>query len=190
MAFDPEVVESTTDVALGWQTRRANPDLRTGQHLMATSPARWPSGWRRGPLGRAGGRPAARRQREGRSRIAGVRTRAGDVVRARAGVVLAAGGFEFDEQMKQTYLPAGPVHFYGNPGNTDGVRLAQSVGADLWHMTGVVGRGIAHFDTADGQGLSFNIGIDSPATSSPTGTAGGTRTSTRRRGRSTTSTTR
>ena len=167
-SFDPEVVESTTDVALGWQTRRANPDLRTGQHLMADLAAAL--------AGRAGVdvhwdspvvtllRAEGRDGRAGQAgRVAGVRTRAGDVVRARTGVVLAAGGFEFDEQMKQTYLPAGPVHFYGNPGNTgDGVRLAQSVGADLWHMTGVVGRGIAHFDTADGRGLSFNIGIDSP----------------------------
>jgi succinate dehydrogenase/fumarate reductase flavoprotein subunit len=159
-SFDPDAAESTTDVALGWQTRRANPDLRTGQHLMAELASALAT---RGRVDVRWDHRVVALLRDAAGRVAAVRTEAGHVIRARAGVVLTAGGFEFDEQMKQTYLPAGPVHFYGNPGNTgDGVRLAQSVGADLWHMTGVVGRGIAHFDTADGRGLSFNIGIDSP----------------------------
>ena len=38
------------------------------------------------------------------------------------------------------------MEFYGNPGNTgDGVRMAQDVGADLWHMNQMVGRGIGSF---------------------------------------------
>jgi succinate dehydrogenase/fumarate reductase flavoprotein subunit len=159
-SFQPDNTESTTDVALGWQTRRANPDLRTGQHLMADLAAAVAA---RGNVDVRWDAAVSELLRDNGSRVTGVRTRGGDLVLARAGVVLATGGFEFDEQMKQTYLPAGPVHFYGNPGNTgDGIRLGQSVGADLWHMTGVVGRGIAHFDTEDGRGLSFNIGIDSP----------------------------
>ena len=57
-------------------------------------------------------------------RVVGVRTAAGEV-RARRGVVLACGGYEFDERLKRDTLRAHPVHFYGNPGNTgDGVRMA------------------------------------------------------------------
>lgn len=59
-------------------------------------------------------------------------------VRARHAVVLTCGGFEYAEDLKKEYLP-GPVFFsFGNPGNTgDGVRMAQKVGAALWHMSAV-----------------------------------------------------
>jgi hypothetical protein len=56
-------------------------------------------------------------------------------VHARRGVILACGGFEADENMKQQYLVSAPVlagSFRGNTG--DGIRMAQAVGADLWHM--------------------------------------------------------
>jgi succinate dehydrogenase/fumarate reductase flavoprotein subunit len=56
-------------------------------------------------------------------------------VRAAKAVVLTCGGFENDEEMKQQYLQAKPVlngAFAGNTG--DGIRMAQAVGADLWHM--------------------------------------------------------
>ena len=56
-------------------------------------------------------------------------------VRARRGVVLACGGFEWSEEMKRQYFQAMPVHGVVGRGNTgDGIRMAQSVGADLWHM--------------------------------------------------------
>lgn len=72
-------------------------------------------------------------------------------VRARRGVVLACGGYEFDETMKRDFLRAEVAHFYGNPGNTgDGVRMAQAVGASLWHMNQMIGRGVGHFLDADG----------------------------------------
>jgi succinate dehydrogenase/fumarate reductase flavoprotein subunit len=68
------------------------------------------------------------------------------VVSVRGGVVLACGGFEYDDELKRQYLKADPIYFYGNPGNTgDGVRMAQAAGADLWHMNGMAGRAIAHF---------------------------------------------
>ena len=151
--------DNPTQAALGWQARRADPSLRTGTQLMAALI--------RAVHGRPGvsvrwGSPVEGLVRDAGGRVVGVRT-AGEVVRARRGVVLATGGFEYSDAMKATFLPAGPVYFYGNPGNTgDGIRLAQSVGADLWHMTSVVGRGIAHFTTPDGRGLAFNIGIDPP----------------------------
>jgi succinate dehydrogenase/fumarate reductase flavoprotein subunit len=54
-------------------------------------------------------------------------------------VVLAAGGFEYDEQLRDTYLPL-PLTAVGHPGNTgDGLRLAQAAGASLWHMSAFFG---------------------------------------------------
>ncbi|MFO1188883.1 MAG: FAD-binding protein [Alphaproteobacteria bacterium] len=76
-------------------------------------------------------------------------------VQARRGVLLATGGFEFDEELKRQYLKA-PMHFYANPGNSgDGLRMAQAVGADLWHMNLAVGRGIGHFLDEKGNALNF-----------------------------------
>jgi succinate dehydrogenase/fumarate reductase flavoprotein subunit len=76
---------------------------------------------------------------------------------ARKGVVLASGGYEFDDEIKLQFLKA-PMHFYGNPGNTgDGVRLAQSVGASLWHMNLAIGRGIGHFNMPDGTHRNFTL---------------------------------
>ena len=54
---------------------------------------------------------------------------------ARNGVVLATGGFEADERMKREYWEVMPVLSAANRHNTgDGIRMAQEVGADLWHM--------------------------------------------------------
>jgi succinate dehydrogenase/fumarate reductase flavoprotein subunit len=108
------------------------------------------------------GAAAARLHRDGNGRLSAVELANGDLIRTRA-VILACGGFEFDEQMKRDYLPAYPMHFYGNPGNTgDGLRMAQSVGADLWHMNQMVGRAIGHFTRADGSPINFLIAIDPP----------------------------
>lgn len=61
-------------------------------------------------------------------------------VKARKGVILCTGGFEFDEEMKANYLRPFPLKFAGWPYNTgDGIRMAQRVGADLWHMNTMVG---------------------------------------------------
>jgi succinate dehydrogenase/fumarate reductase flavoprotein subunit len=59
-------------------------------------------------------------------------------LKAKRAVILACGGFEYDEWMKMNYLKGYPYHAFGSPGNAgDGIRLAQRVGADLWHMSGV-----------------------------------------------------
>lgn len=56
-------------------------------------------------------------------------------VKARRGVVLACGGFEFNEKLKKEFFEATPIYSMGNPGNTgDGILMAQKVGAALWHM--------------------------------------------------------
>jgi succinate dehydrogenase/fumarate reductase flavoprotein subunit len=57
---------------------------------------------------------------------------------ARRGVVLTTGGFEYDEQLKKEFLAGYPIYAYGHPGNQgDGIKLAQELGADLWHMKAV-----------------------------------------------------
>jgi len=59
-------------------------------------------------------------------------------IRARKAVVLATGGFEYNEEFKREFLSAYPIFAYGNAGNTgDGIKLAQDLGADLWHMNAV-----------------------------------------------------
>ena len=56
-------------------------------------------------------------------------------VKARRGVVLACGGFEANEEMKKQYWQMPNVKGAANRNNTgDGIRMAQEVGADLWHM--------------------------------------------------------
>lgn len=92
------------------------------------------------------------------------RTAGGTVrIRARKGVILSCGGYLHDEVMKRNFLRAYPMYFYGNPGNTgDGVRMAQEVGADLWHMNQMIGRAIGNFTLEDGSDLSFIIFINPP----------------------------
>lgn len=68
-------------------------------------------------------------------------------IKASKAVILTTGGFEFDDEAVKTYIPIYPVTFYGNPDNTgDGMRMAQAVGADLWHMTVLGGNLKAKFD--------------------------------------------
>jgi succinate dehydrogenase/fumarate reductase flavoprotein subunit len=59
-------------------------------------------------------------------------------VKAGRAVILTCGGFEYDDWLKSNYLKGSPYYSLGSPGNTgDGVRMAQRVGADLWHMAGI-----------------------------------------------------
>ncbi|WP_429516480.1 FAD-dependent oxidoreductase [Rhodococcus sp. BE178] len=54
---------------------------------------------------------------------------------ARGGVVLATGGFQANAAMVRDYLRVEDHVLWGSPASTgDGHRMAQSVGADLWHM--------------------------------------------------------
>lgn len=58
-----------------------------------------------------------------------------EIVRASRGVLLATGGFEWNQEMMARYLP-GPVELTGSPDtNTgDGHKMAEAVGAALAHM--------------------------------------------------------
>lgn len=54
--------------------------------------------------------------------------------KALKGVVLACGGFEFNEPMKANYLHA-PSYAWGTPYNTgDAIRICQKYDIDFWHM--------------------------------------------------------
>ncbi len=56
-------------------------------------------------------------------------------VKARKAVVLACGGFEANEEMKRQYWQMKPVYAATTGSNTgDGIRMAQQLGARLWHM--------------------------------------------------------
>ncbi|MEE8717196.1 MAG: FAD-dependent oxidoreductase [Coriobacteriales bacterium] len=80
----------------------------------------------------------------------------GDVrVGANGGVVLACGGFECNRKMIQDFIgvprltPIGGMH-----NNGDGIRMAQEVGADLWHMHNYESLGMFggnQYEVEDGQ---------------------------------------
>ena len=56
-------------------------------------------------------------------------------IKARRGVVLACGGFEASPDLQMQYWQGQPVLNAAYMGNTgDGLRMAQDVGAALWHM--------------------------------------------------------
>ena len=79
---------------------------------------------------------------QGGDRVAGVVTHQGGERRrigARAGVILASGGFEADPELRDTYLPL-PLTSVGHQGNTgDTLGLARAAGASLWHMSAFFG---------------------------------------------------
>ena len=57
-------------------------------------------------------------------------------IRANRAVVLATGGYEYDPESLRTFSLGTQIAALGSPGNTgDGLRMAQTMGARLWHMT-------------------------------------------------------
>jgi succinate dehydrogenase/fumarate reductase flavoprotein subunit len=79
----------------------------------------------------------------------------GDEIAARRAVILACGGFESSVELQRQFWstpPVRPVATFGNTG--DGIRMAQAVGAGLWHMWHYHGvYGFHHPDPA------FRLGI-------------------------------
>lgn len=76
--------------------------------------------------------------------VLGVLARTGSgaqiAVRGRKAVVLATGGFEFNESMRRQYVGHFPSLFLGSKNLTgDGILMAQKAGARLWHMNSVTG---------------------------------------------------
>lgn len=70
-------------------------------------------------------------------------------IKARKGVIMTIGGFEFNDELKREYLKIYPHDgFYGWPFNTgDGIYMVTKVGAKLWHMDCVIGG--ANFNAHD-----------------------------------------
>ena len=66
-------------------------------------------------------------------------------VQARRAVVLTCGGFENNQEMIRNYLPGVPCCYTsGSPYNEgDGITMAMSAGADLWHMNNYAGPSMA-----------------------------------------------
>jgi hypothetical protein len=66
-------------------------------------------------------------------------------VKARKAVILTCGGFENNQEMIRNYLPGlAECYTTGSPYNEgDGIRMAQMVGADLWHMNNYAGPSMA-----------------------------------------------
>ena len=83
--------------------------------------------------------PAKQLLRDKDQGVTGVIASSGDKdirIRARRGVILTCGGFEYDQAMHRDYFGQ---NYYGlcNPANTgDGIRMAGDIGAGLWHMSG------------------------------------------------------
>jgi succinate dehydrogenase/fumarate reductase flavoprotein subunit len=80
--------------------------------------------------------------------ILGVRAQRGGAtinVKARKAVVLTCGGFENNQEMIRDFLPNVPYCYTsGTPYNEgDGIKMAMSVGADLWHMNNYAGPSMA-----------------------------------------------
>jgi succinate dehydrogenase/fumarate reductase flavoprotein subunit len=66
-----------------------------------------------------------------------IRTRNDSVkrVKARYGVILCAGGFEGDREYREQFWEGMPINPCCGQNNTgDGIRMAQDVGAKIWHM--------------------------------------------------------
>ena len=80
--------------------------------------------------------------------ILGIRAQYGNKsihVKAGKAVVLTCGGFENNQRMIRDYLPGVPYCYTsGSPYNEgDGITMAMSVGADLWHMNNYAGPSMA-----------------------------------------------
>lgn len=105
--------------------------------------------------------PAERLLLDG-DRVSGVRVE-GRAIRARQGVVLACGGFEWDERMCQQFL-SGPLRARcGPPTNVgDAIRMGGAVGAALGNMNEAWWGVMAHIPglEADGQALATMITVE------------------------------
>src|SRR5205814_1913215 len=90
--------------------------------------------------------------------VPGLQVRTGGglrAIRARSGVILACGGFEAAPEMQAQFWQGKPVLSAAVSGNTgDGIRMAQDLGADLWHMWHYHGSyGFRHPDPAYPYGI-------------------------------------
>ena len=83
--------------------------------------------------------------------VTGVRVSSNGVeknIHARRGVILATGGFEGNEDMKEQFMEGKPIlTATGRSNSGDGIRMSQDLGAALWHLWHVHGSyGFRHSD--------------------------------------------
>ncbi len=74
--------------------------------------------------------------------VIGVTCEDGRNFKAKKAVLLATGGFEANPEMMRAYLPTGYTDTLGKGSwynRGDGIKMAQALGADLWHMNNVSG---------------------------------------------------
>jgi hypothetical protein len=61
-------------------------------------------------------------------------------VKARKATIIATGGFAFNKEMVKQFMTPVPICWMGDPAMTgDGIKMAQQVGAQLWHMDSCCG---------------------------------------------------
>ena len=82
--------------------------------------------------------PAKRLVQDNEGRVVGLlaESRSREIsVKANKAVILACGGFEFNDWLKKQYCEIQPIYGIGCMGNTgDGILMSQKAGAVLWHM--------------------------------------------------------
>ena len=84
-------------------------------------------------------------------------------VRAKNGVVMACGGFENNQAMLQNFVQQPNAYSKGARYNTgDGVKMAISVGADLWHMSALSGADVNFIDPVTGISAGYALTHDTP----------------------------
>jgi succinate dehydrogenase/fumarate reductase flavoprotein subunit len=84
-------------------------------------------------------------------------------VRAKRGVILACGGYEYNPEMLGYFNFPGLTDFiypWGNPGNTgDGVNMAMEAGAALWHTASIEWGALCAQAPSREFGMSIGIGV-------------------------------
>lgn len=71
-------------------------------------------------------------------------------VKARKGVILCCGGFEYNDEIIGNYLVPSPLAHEGWTYNTgDGVRMGMEIGAEMWHMNMLDAYGIGFVAPGD-----------------------------------------
>jgi succinate dehydrogenase/fumarate reductase flavoprotein subunit len=84
-------------------------------------------------------------------------------LKARRGVVLACGGYEYSQEILADFNFPGLTDFifpWGTPGNTgDGIRMASEAGAALWHMASVEWGGLCARIPSKELGMAIGFGL-------------------------------
>lgn len=83
------------------------------------------------------------------------------LIRARRGVVLACGGYENNKTMIANYNAPGIAKYIfpcGTPYNTgDGIKMAQAVGADMWHFPSLEWSGFCALEASKSVGVAVPL---------------------------------